>query len=64
MSVTVTPVSGRRDLDAFIKPPFRLYREDPCWVPPLLFMERQRFAAKTNPFLLHADHQLFLAHRN
>ena len=23
MSVTVTPVSGRRDLDAFIKLPFR-----------------------------------------
>jgi len=64
MSVTVTPVSGRRDLDAFIKLPFRLYRDDPNWVPPLLFMERQRFAAKTNPFLLHADHQLFLARRD
>ncbi|HLA19312.1 MAG TPA: N-acetyltransferase, partial [Dehalococcoidia bacterium] len=64
MSVTVTPVSGRRDLDAFIKLPFRLYRDDPCWVPPLLFMERQRFAARTNPFLLHADHRLFLARRD
>jgi hypothetical protein len=64
MSVTVTPVSGRRDLDAFVKLPFRLYRGDPNWVPPLLFMERQRFSPKTNPFLLHADHQLFLAHRN
>ena len=29
MAVTVTPVSGRRDLDAFIKLPFRLYRDDP-----------------------------------
>jgi len=64
MSVTVTPVSGRRDLDAFIKLPFRLYRDDRCWVPPLLFMERQRFAARTNPFLLHADHRLFLARRD
>src|SRR3990172_1701735 len=64
MSVTVTPVSGRRDLDAFIKLPFRLYREDPNWVPPLLYLERQRFDPKTNPFLQHADHQLFLAHRN
>ncbi|KKK86573.1 hypothetical protein LCGC14_2761900, partial [marine sediment metagenome] len=64
MSVTVTPVSGRRDLDAFIKLPFRLYREDPNWVPPLLYLERKRFNAKTNPFLQHADAQLFLAHRN
>ncbi len=64
MSVTVTPVSGRRDLDAFIKLPFHIYRDDPNWVPPLLFRERQRFDPKTNPFLQHADAQLFLAHRN
>jgi len=64
MSVTVTPVSGRRDLDAFIKLPFRLYRDDPNWVPPLLYTERHRFNPKTNAFLQHADHQLFLAHRD
>ncbi len=64
MSVTVTPVSGRRDLDAFIKLPFRLYQDDPNWVPPLIYLERQRFQPKTNPFLLHADHQLFLARRD
>lgn len=64
MSVTVTPVSGRRDLDAFLKLPFGLYRDDPNWVPPLLYLERQRFDPKTNPFLQHADHQLFLARRD
>ena len=64
MPVTVTPVSGRRDLNAFIKLPFRLYEDDPNWVPPLLYLERQRFAPKTNPFLQHADHQLFLARRD
>jgi len=64
MPVTVTPVSGRRDIDAFIKLPFRLYRDDPNWVPPLLYLERQRFEPKTNPFLQHADAQLFLARRN
>ena len=64
MPVTVTPVSGRHDLDAFIKLPFRLYEDDPNWVPPLLYLERQRFAPKTNPFLQHADHQLFLARRD
>ena len=64
MPVTVTPVSGRHDLDAFIKLPFRLYEDDPNWVPPLLYLERQRFQPKTNPFLQHADHQLFLARRD
>jgi len=64
MPVTVTPVSGRHDLNAFIKLPFRLYEDDPNWVPPLLYLERQRFQPKTNPFLQHADHQLFLARRD
>jgi hypothetical protein len=64
MSVTVTPVSGQRDLDAFIKVPFGLYQDDPNWVPPLIYLERQRFDPKTNPFLQHADHQLFLARRD
>jgi hypothetical protein len=64
MPVTVTPVSGRRDLDAFVKLPFRLYRDDPNWVPPLLYLEKHRFDPRKNPFLQHADHQLFLARRN
>jgi len=64
MSVTVASVSGRRDLDAFIKLPFGLYRDDPNWVPPLFYTERHRFNPKTNPFLQHADHQLFVARRN
>ncbi len=63
MPVTVTPVSGRRDIDAFIKLPFRLYRDDPNWVPPLLYLERQRFEPKTNPFLQHADAQLYCLRR-
>ncbi len=64
MSPTVAPVSGRRDLDAFINLPFRLYHGDPNWVPPLRYLERQRFNSKTNPFLQHADYRLFLARRN
>lgn len=64
MPVTVTPVSGGRDLDAFVKLPFRLYRDDPNWVPPLLYREKQRFDPGKNKFLEHADHQLFLARRN
>ena len=64
MSVTVTSVSGRRDLDAFIKLPFRLYRDDPNWVPPLI-SERVEFLDKErHPFYEHADVKLFMARRN
>lgn len=55
-------VSGR-DLDAFIKLPWRIYEGNPNWVPPLLRLEHETFSLKHNAYFLHADVQLFLARR-
>ncbi len=60
----VTPVSGKRDLDAFIKLPWRLYAGNPNWTPPLLRLQGELFSSKHNPFFQHADVQLFLARRD
>src|SRR5215211_7594131 len=60
--VTVGPVHGRRDLDAFIKLPFRLHRGTP-WVPPLLFERRDFLNRDKNPFFQHAEAEYFLAER-
>jgi GNAT superfamily N-acetyltransferase len=60
--VTVRPVHGRRDLDAFIKLPFRLHRGTP-WVPPLVFERRDFLNRDKNPFFEHADAEYFLAER-
>ena len=62
--IRVRPAAGFRDRDRFIKLPFRLYRDDPRWVPPLLVAERERLNPQKNPFFQHADHQLFLAERD
>ncbi len=64
MGVTVRPVAGRRDLDRFIKLPFRLRREDPQWVPPLIFERRQFLDRARNPFFDHAEAEYFLAERD
>jgi len=61
--VTVTPVGGRADLDAFIRLPWRIYRGNPNWVPPLLRLQGELFDPKRNAFYQHADVQLFLARR-
>jgi hypothetical protein len=61
--VTVTPVAGKHDLDAFIKLPWRLYKGNPNWTPPLLRLQAELFSPKHNPFFEHADVQLFLARR-
>lgn len=62
-TVEVTPVQTRRDLEAFIALPWRLYRGDPNWVPPLRRLQNELFSLEHNPFYKHADVQLFLAHR-
>ena len=62
-SVTVRPVSGKRDLNAFIRVPFRLHGGTP-WVPPLI-MERKEFLDREkNPFFDHAEAEYFLAERD
>ena len=61
--VSVRPVEGKRDLDAFIKLPFRLHRGTP-WVPPLIFERRGFLDRDENPFFEHAEGEYFLAERD
>ena len=40
--VEITQVASKAERDAFIKFPWRIYKGDPAWVPPLL-LERKEF---------------------
>lgn len=59
--IRITPVTNRKQLDEFIKVPWTIYRDDPNWVPPLLFEQRQRLTPKKNPFFQHARWQAWTA---
>jgi GNAT superfamily N-acetyltransferase len=62
-ALEVRPVASKRELNTFIKLPWRLYRNEPNWVPPLVF-DRKRFLDRSrNPFFKHAEVELFLAWR-
>jgi GNAT superfamily N-acetyltransferase len=61
--VTVRPVSGKRDLRAFIRVPFRLHRGTP-WVPPLIMERREFLDRDKNPFFRHAEAEYFIAERD
>ncbi len=61
MGVEIRPVESRRDLHRFLKVPFRIYKGDPNWVPPLFIQERARFNPRKNPFFEHSEVQGFLA---
>ena len=62
--IIVAPVAGKADLAAFIDLPFRLYANDPHWVPPLKGEVRELLTPGKNPFFEHATVQLFLARRD
>jgi GNAT superfamily N-acetyltransferase len=64
MAVEIRPVITRRELDAFIKLPWRLYRNEPNWVAPLLIDVKKRLHQHKNPFFKHAEGQYFLAYRD
>jgi len=60
--IAVDEVSSRRDRADFINFPYRLYRGDANWVPPLKRDVRFTVGAR-NPFWYHAQRALFLARR-
>ena len=62
--ITVSKVVSARDRDAFIKFPWRIYRDDPAWVPPLIMERKQFLDRKKHPFYRHGDAALFLARRD
>jgi len=64
VTVEIRPVAGRADLRRFIRLPFRLYRREPKWVPPLLMDEGKRHDRRRNPFFRHAEAEYFLAWRD
>jgi hypothetical protein len=61
--IVVRPVASWREMGTFIDVPWRIYADDPLWVPPLR-LERRLHFSKFNPFLKHAEWQAWVAYRN
>lgn len=61
--ITLVPVKTRRQLKKFIMFPWKIYKKDPNWVPPVISEQKKFFNKKKNPYFLHSDAQLFLAYR-
>lgn len=62
--VEVRPVSGGKDLKAFIDFPFRLHSSHPQWVPPLKIERRIFLNRRMNAFFSHGEAEYFLARRD
>ena len=62
--VEISEVTSRRERDAFIRFPWKVYADDPAWVPPLLIERKEFLDRKRHPFYKHGDAALFLARKN
>jgi GNAT superfamily N-acetyltransferase len=59
--IDIVKVRSRKERDAFIKFPWRIYANDPAWVPPLIIERKAFLDRKKHPFYQHGDAELFLA---
>ena len=62
-NVEIRPVRSRRELKRFVKVPFRLHRDHPQWVPPLIFERMEFLNRKKNPWFEHGEAEYFIAER-
>jgi GNAT superfamily N-acetyltransferase len=62
--IKISQVRSRAERNAFIRFPWRVYKKDPAWVPPLIIERKAFLDRKRHPFYKHGDARLFLAKRN
>lgn len=62
-SIKVVSIQDAEDLAAFLRLPWRLYADDPLWVPPLLEMQKSFLDRRRGAFFEFGAAEYFLAYR-
>jgi GNAT superfamily N-acetyltransferase len=63
-SISIEPVTSRPQEKAFIRFPWKLYKGDPNWIPPLIDNTRELLNYKPHAFYDNAEIQTFLAKKD
>jgi len=63
-TLTIRPIDSKADRKKFVDLPFRLYKDDPNWVPPLKSEALGLITPEKNGWFSHAKAQLFLAEQD
>jgi GNAT superfamily N-acetyltransferase len=63
-SIVVRPLKDKQDVLAFIRFLWKIYKDYPAWVPPLMMDRKKIMDREKNPFYKHADAEFFLAERD
>jgi len=59
--ITIHEMASKKEMKAFVTFPFKLYKNNPYWVPPIIKEEINSFDSKINPVFKHASARFFVA---
>ncbi|CAN5650625.1 GNAT family N-acetyltransferase [soil metagenome] len=62
--ILIKKVDNEADKMKFIKFPWKIYKNDPNWVPPLIFDIKSTLNQQKNPFYKHAKMELYIAYKD
>lgn len=63
-SLKIKRIDHERGIDDWLAVPARVFANDPCWVPPLHHIERQRISPRHNPLFSFGEAAFFVAYRD
>ena len=61
--IAIQPVETRSQRQRFIRLPWRIYQDDPCWMPPLIMSQEELLGFRKHPFYERSKSMSFLATR-
>jgi len=61
--IAIQPVETKSQQKRFIRLPWRIYQDDPCWMPPLIMSQEELLGFRKHPFYERSKSQSFLVTR-
>ena len=62
--ITIKEMISKKELNQYVKFPFKLYKNNKYWVPPIINEEIESFDKNINPVFQHAEARFFVAEKN
>jgi len=62
--ITLQEMTSKKEMRSFVKFPFKLYKNNAYWVPPIINDELESFDKNINPVFEHAEARFFVAKKD
>lgn len=63
-AISIKAIHTKKEIKSFIKFAWKIYKDNPYWVPPLIFDKMKILDKERHPFFKHASAEYFIAEKN